>query len=93
MLPECLGREWPTCWHRDTVGGSLAGDCAEAVGDVQELAQFVAGPGKLVRVLVAGRGSGRTGGGGLTRQFAVAQVGGEAQQLHVSGAALHALLA
>ena len=75
------------------MGGGLAGDFGgEAVGDIQEVAQLVGGRGKLVGMVVAGAAQVGPRGGGLTREFAVAQVDGEAQQLRVSGAALHARL-
>ena len=63
------------------------------MGDIQEVVQLVGGRGKLVGVVVAGAAQVGPRGGGLTREFAVAQVGGEAQQLRVPGAAFHARLA
>ena len=75
------------------MGGGLAGDFGgEPVCDIQEVVQLVGGRGKLVGVMVTGAAQVGPRGGGLTREFAVAQVDGEAQQLRVPGAALHARL-
>ena len=48
--------------------------------------------GQARRVVVAGAAQVGPRGGGFTREVAVAQVGGEAQQLRVPGAAFHARL-
>ena len=93
MLPECLGREWPTCWHRDTVGGSLAEDSAPKRSATSRNSHNSL-PGQASSYGCWWQGAAQVGpAAAASRASAVAQVGGEAQQLRVSGAALHARLA